>query len=100
MKRYSTSPYYSTPVTDIQLTYLDTWVYRSIPVTDNDTEYTIESKYNNRPDLLAYDIYGSSELWWVFAVRNPNQLLDPVNDFNVGVTIMIPSKTSVEKALS
>ena len=35
-------------------------------------KYTIESQYQYRPDLLAYDLYGSTKLWWVFAQRNMN----------------------------
>jgi acetate kinase len=100
MIRNPTSPYYSTPVTDVHVTYLDTWVYRSIPETDDDTRYTIESKYQKRPDLLAYDLYGTSEFWWVFIVRNPNAFLDPIDDFNTGVTIFLPSKSTIEKTLS
>ena len=53
----------------------------------------------NRPDLLAYDLYGDVSLWWTFSVRNPNIIQDPVFDFVPGVEIFIPTKETVTAAL-
>ena len=72
--------------------FLDQYVTRNIPASLNDITYEISSKYDRRPDLLAHDLYGNSNLWWVFAERNPNTLKDPVGDFRAGVTISIPDK--------
>jgi prophage DNA circulation protein len=49
--------------------------------------------------LLAYDLYGDSALWWVFAMRNPNTIQDPVFDFLPGTTIFIPKKETIVAAL-
>ena len=54
----------------------------------------IEPKYNHRPDVLAYDLYGNSKLWWVFAEFNPDSLKDPILDFVSGLEIQIPNKFS------
>jgi hypothetical protein len=53
----------------------------------------------HRPDLLAYDIYGDSQLWWVFAVRNKDVLKDPIYDFVPGQTIYLPQLADIKTAL-
>lgn len=63
--------------------------------TIDDEPYKIGHGYDERPDLLAERIYGNSRLWWVFALRNPDILKDPIRDFKSGVTIMLPSKQAV-----
>jgi len=42
--------------------------------------------------LLAYDLYGNSKLWWVFAQFNQDKLKDPVVDFLPGLEIQVPTK--------
>lgn len=54
--------------------------------------YTIENKYHLRPDVLAYDLYGNAKLWWIFAILNQDTLIDPIADFESGLTINIPSR--------
>ena len=63
---------------------------RSVIHDPSDQPYTIESKYDMRPDLLAFNLYGSSKYWWLFAIRNREMLIDPIQDFRAGVTIRIP----------
>jgi hypothetical protein len=38
-------------------------------------------------------------LWWVFVQRNMEILKDPIYDFEPGVAIYIPKKTSLTKYL-
>jgi len=92
----SSTAYYNTNVVDY---YLDVMVNRSLPKYADDPSFTINAIYNKRPDLLAYDLYGNSKLWWVFAQRNPNTLLDPLNDFTTGTTIFLPKKSTLISAL-
>lgn len=68
----------------------------SIPARLGDSVYVIPPSYENRPDLLAYELYGSSRLWWVFAMRNLDLLRDPINDFVSGLTIHLPSKQTIQ----
>ena len=97
MAKYSkTSPYYATPQSDDAL---GTFVPRTFTIEDDDQTYTIERTYVYRPDLLAYDLYGSPRLWWVFAQRNPDQLEDPIYDFKPGVTVQLPKKENQLKDL-
>jgi alpha-L-fucosidase len=87
------SPYFSTNVFGNK--FLDVLTYREIDKQSDDVSYTIDNIYQHRPDLLAFDLYGDSALWWVFRARNPNVLDDPLFDFRSGVTIMIPKKETL-----
>jgi len=91
-----TSPYYGT---DKFGSFLDIMNFRAIPKLPDDVTYVIDRIYKYRPDLLAYDLYKDSALWWVFAVRNPNVLKDPVFDFVPGATNRIPKKETLAEAL-
>lgn len=73
---------------------------RAVPAEDDDILYEIQPQYNHRPDLLAYDLYGSAKLWWVFAQRNIDVLKDPVYDFEPGVKIYLPKNSLLKKALN
>lgn len=90
------SPYYNTPQNNL---YLELLKVRPVPAEADDFQYTIENQYRHRPDLLAYDLYGKSELWWVFVQRNMEIIKDPIYDFEPGVSIYLPKKTNLEKYL-
>ncbi len=89
------SPYATTPTVNRFITYMDVWDYITINPTDDDELLAVPPKFNQRPDLLAYEYYNDARLWWVFAVRNPNVLIDPVYDLVTGAEIYIPSRTSL-----
>jgi alpha-L-fucosidase len=91
------SPYYLTNIVNDK--FLDVMVNRNIPSLASDVQYTIETVYEYRPDLLAYDLYSDPKLWWVFAQRNPNRLKDPYFDFVTGVKIYIPKIETLRGAL-
>jgi hypothetical protein len=91
-----TSPYANTPLWG---EFLDVWSGVTIAPDVTDALYQIDSAYNLRPDLLAYDMYQDSNLWWVFAVRNPDTLVDPLFNFRTGVIIHVPTKATVNKAI-
>jgi len=92
----NTSPYSTTQELSDHLGILNP---RTITAEQDDQSYTIERTYAYRPDLLAYDLYGSPRLWWVFVQRNPDQLEDPIYDFKPGVTIQLPKKENLLKDL-
>ncbi len=97
MAKYSnTSPYFETGEIG---NYLDILNPRTITAEDDDQIYTIERTYAYRPDLLAFDLYGSPRLWWVFAQRNPDKIEDPIYDFKPGVTVQLPKKENLLKDL-
>lgn len=90
------SPYLNTPIIN---GYLDILNFINIPSEVDDIQFTITSLYMHRPDLLAYDIYGDSQLWWVFSVRNKDVIRDPVYDFVPGQTIFLPKLETIKKAV-
>ena len=97
MSTYSaTSPYYNTGFTQY---YLDLMINRPIPKESDDLLMRINTVYEYRPDLLAYDLYETPSLWWVFYQRNPNTLTAPPLDFKVGVEIYLPKITTLRAVL-
>jgi hypothetical protein len=90
------SPYANT---DIYGFFLDVANIPNLPFDPTDVQYQIDQIYGARPDLLAYDLYGDVGLWWVFAVRNPNIIQDPIFDFQPGVIIYVPKKQTLTAAL-
>lgn len=90
------SPYYDTPIRSGNLGVM---VNRPIPKDPSDRAFEINGIYEFRPDLLAHDLYGESRLWWVFAQRNPNTLIDPLGDFRAGVSIRLPQIQNLRTAL-
>lgn len=94
MTQKNTSQYLDTPIRDF---YLDLLNLRRIPPSDNDTLFTITPDIEKRPDLLAAKQYGTPRLWWVFAVRNPDELIDPIEDFVAGLEIFIPSLDNIKE---
>ncbi len=92
----NTSPWYTTPTTQ---NYLDILTIRPVSAEVDDFLYTIEPQYTHRPDLLAYDIYGTSDLWWVFIQRNLDVLQDPIFDFIPGTQIYLPKSSSLTSVL-
>lgn len=97
MSYYSkTSPYYQTEVVN---GYLDTLTFRDLPEERDDILFEITNVYEHRPDLLAYDLYNDSKLWWVFAVRNKSKLKDPIYDMVPGKKIYLPKLTTLKKVL-
>ena len=92
----NTSPYVATATHGF---FLDVMTFRDIPKIASDIVYRIDAIYKYRPDLLANDLYGDSALWWVFAMRNPNTIQDPIFDFLPGATIFIPKKEVLQTTL-
>lgn len=72
---------------------------RPVPAAGNDVLYKVEPQYHHRPDLLAYDLYGNSKLWWVFAQRNMDTIKDPIFDLVSGVEIYLPQGPTLRETL-
>ena len=92
----ATSPYFNTGITQF---YLDPMVNRPIPKLADDIQFEITQTYQYRPDLLAFDLYETPTLWWVFYQRNPNSLQAPPLDFQIGVKIYLPKITTLQSVL-
>lgn len=92
----SESPYANTGLNRLGL---DVMVHRQIPRFADDELFEIEPRYHQRPDLLAFDLYGTPKLWWVFAARNPSALKDPLFHFVTGNKIFLPKKQTLKASL-
>jgi len=92
-----TSPYANTPTTRF---YLGLYVDRPVPEHRDDRLITVPDKYEHRPDLLAYNLYGDTRLWWIFYRRNLDAIKDPIFGFTAGLQIIVPSKDHVTKVVS
>jgi hypothetical protein len=92
----STSPYFLTGYSQF---FLDVMVNRPIPKQPDDQLMVINQTYQYRPDLLAFDLYGNSNLWWVFYQRNPNTLTKPPLDFKLNTSIYLPKITTLKTVL-
>jgi len=98
MARYSsTSPWNKTPINSNG--YLDTIKVRPIPAESDDILYEIQPQYTYRPDLLAYDLYDTPKLWWVFAQRNMDIIKDPIFDLKPGTVIYLPKGSKLKRLL-
>ena len=97
MSQYdATSAYYLTQYSQF---FLDVMVNRPIPKEPDDQLFLINQTYQYRPDLLAFDLYDNSTLWWVFYQRNPNTLQKPPLDFKAGTQIYLPKITTLRSVL-
>ena len=86
------SPFAFTPIIGRYLTY---YVHRRVPPHALDTIITLDLTYEHRPDLLANDLYGDPDLFWVIAERNGLQ--DPIFGFKGGKQYVIPHPSFVRK---
>lgn len=60
----------------------------NIPQEEGDTFFLITQEFIDRPDLIAYNAYGVSDLWWV--IYEYNEIRDPLHDLKLGQIIRIP----------
>ena len=85
------SPFGFTPIINRFMVY---YIHRPIPPNNLDTVIRLDDeRYVHRPDLLATDVYGDPDLFWVIAVRNGLQ--DPIFDFKLGELYTIPHPSYV-----
>ncbi|SOK58512.1 hypothetical protein [Yersinia phage fHe-Yen9-04] len=90
------SPYAKTT----QTWYLEYNLPAPLYPADSDIEYTIPNQYDEQPWRLAKNLYGNERLYYVFALLNPNLLVDPIYDFKSGTTILIPTLQRVQNWLN
>lgn len=91
------SRYQNIKTTKLNLTgslYYQTNVYPEIQPTNND--YYVITTVDDRLDLLAFDFYQDSSLWWIIASANalPGDSIYPP----IGVQLRIP--TNIQSILN
>lgn len=60
--------------------------------------HTIPSYQENRPDLIAYFLYGDPSLWWLLCFYN--KIIDPLSELTTGTTIQVPDYAQLLDYLS
>lgn len=93
----NTSPWYETEQTSW---YTGIMKPRSIPSHSTDYTLLVDAKYDEKPGLLAYDLFGDQRLFWVFQSMNRDLIVDPIFDLKAGLTITVPTSTRLNAALS
>lgn len=83
-----------------QTWHLDYNLPMPILPSDSDVEYTIPAKYDERPDRLAKELFNNERLMYIFALCNPDILIDPIYDFKAGVVIKIPTIQRIQQYLT
>jgi len=83
------SPWSKTNIIDDSI--LDLITFRNLYPDPFDEVYTIPTEFDERPDLCSYQMYGTAKYWWIFAARNPNDIIDPIRDYSAGIKIRIPN---------
>lgn len=74
------------------------WWERKIMTPDSsDIDFQITIKYDKRPELLAYDLYGSARLMWL--LLQFNNIVDINTEFITGKTIRVPTRARVYSEL-
>lgn len=80
--------------TNLNKKYLELYVppFTRDTLTEETKKIIIGDRYDRRPDLMAHELFGNSNVWWIFAHFNREQLVDPINDFVAGLEIVIPKR--------
>ena len=63
--------------------------FGSFEFKNTPTKFLVTGKYINRPDLISYFVYGSSDYWWM--ICKFNGICDVFSELVSGVVIDIPS---------
>ena len=90
-----TSPYANTVLRNSLVEYLDFIDFIEIPSHDSDEILTVSTKFHQRPDLLSNNLYDTPDLWWIFVVRNPDQMIDPIYDLVADLDLFVPTKQRI-----
>lgn len=80
--------------TEIGDSKLKWWERKNIKGLDSqETPYVITAKTVGRPDLIAAEVYGSTELEWI--VLQYNNIVDVIEELVVGKQLVLPSLSFV-----
>lgn len=78
-------------------TFFGTWQRLEIQDETDYELYQITKRDIGRFDLIAFDFYGDTSLFWV--ILDFNNIVDPIFGIEIGQKIKIPSKDQVLRAL-
>lgn len=87
--------YADTPIQDFYLDLAKLPTAAEITAGKITETIVVGPKYQHRPDLLSYSLYGNSSYWWVIALLNRNQLQDPIRDLKTGMVLRVLNKADI-----
>lgn len=77
--------------------FWDSGDYPDLPPHEDDVFITLTNENASRPDLIAYQYYGDSNLIWAILLGNNKEL---PNQFLPSEQIRIPAKASIDLILA
>jgi hypothetical protein len=72
---------------DRRLLTFDTYLRKPLKKTGKERVMLVTKGVEYRPDLVAYDVYGAPDAWWIILEFNG---IKDIFDFQAGLTIMLP----------
>lgn len=90
--------YHDTPI--LEREYLGYYVDRNIGFSDDDNYVILESRHNNRLDVLSYDLYKTPKLGWVIMRLNMDIIKDPIRDVKEGIVLRVPTSSRMLETFS
>lgn len=87
--------YKNTPITDFYLDLAELPTAAELVNGKSTETIVVDPKFQHRPDLLSYALYGNSNYWWTIVLINRNQIKDPIRDLKAGMVIRVLSKTDI-----
>jgi hypothetical protein len=60
--------------------------------------HIVTPRQANRIDLVSYDLYGTSRLWWNIVLLNRDQLKDPIRSLKAGMILRVLSTDAVNRS--
>ena len=88
--RVTNGRYLQGGVTTVNGNRLGWWERKIFAKSLMDIPFTLIRKYDRRPDILALDMYGKSNLMWF--ILQYNNISDVNVEFVAGAVIMLPTK--------
>ena len=87
--------YLDTPIKDFYLDLAKLPKAEDIVYGKTTETIVVDPKFQHRPDLLSYSLYGNSNYWWVIALINRNQLRDPIRNLKAGMVLRVLNKADI-----
>lgn len=69
------------------------WERRNYTKSSTDFEQIITTKYHKRPDLMAFDLYGRADYFYIILMYN--NILDVNEEFVSGKTLILPTRERI-----
>jgi hypothetical protein len=81
--------------TELNGKFLEWWNRKTFPIDPSDVFFTLEKRFEGRPDKLASVFYNDSSVWWL--ILQFNNILDINDEFVAGAILRMPTKARLEK---